>query len=195
MAGIPTTGNIRMQLFARERLYGNYGGGGTITGPISMYNLMNGGSTGGGANSGENYPAVNGQCGNVDPTIPNPPGNGSFGNWRGYYQDWICYYPSGSGQYSGNIPIKSLYQCAAGTTLNYSYWSSTQITNFQTGAGIQVNTTILYTTNNQPAQGNAATPLTSTIAPFGLIIYSVSGQSNTWVQTNGSGVVTSITQC
>ena len=193
MAGIPTTGNIRMELFARERLYGNYGGPGFITKPISMYNLMYSGSTGGGANSGDDYPVINGQCGNVDPTVPGP--RGAFSSWRGYYQDWICYYPTGSSHYSGNIPIKSLYQCAAGTTLNYSYWSSTQITTFHTGAGIRVNTTILYTTNNQPAQGNAATPLTSTIAPFGLIIYSVSGQSNTWVQTNGSGVVTSITQC
>ena len=196
MAGIPLTGNIRMQLFARERLDGDYGGGATITGPISMYNLINGGSTGGGASSGDSYPVRNGQCGNVDPTIPNPPGVGAFGNWRGYYQDWICYYPTGSSHYSGNIPIKSLNRCVAGTTLNYTFWSSTQITNFVTGAGIIVNTTKLYTTNNQPAAGNAQTPLTNSVAAFGLIIYSDSiGGANTWVQTNASGVVTSITQC
>tara|TARA_R110000751_G_scaffold169825_2_gene276499 strand:+ start:1018 stop:1602 length:585 start_codon:yes stop_codon:yes gene_type:complete len=194
MAGIPLTGNIRMQLFARERLDGNYGGGATITGPISMYNLMNGGNTGGGATSGDNYPVINGQCGNVDPTVPGPAG--AFSSWRGYYQDWICYYPTGSSHYSGNIPIKTLNRCVTSTTLNYTYWSSTEITNFVTGAGIILNTTILYTTNNQPAQGYAQTPLTNSIAAFGLIIYSDSiGGANTWVQTNASGVVTSITQC
>ena len=193
MAGIPTTGNIRMELFARERLYGNYGGPGTITSPISMYNLMYGGSTGGGANSGDNYPVINGQCGNVDPTVPGP--RGAFSSWRGYYQDWICYYPTGSSHYSGNIPTKSLNLCVPGTTLNYTYWASDQLTNAVTGAGWTVGSTILYTTNNQPAQGNAQTPLTSTIAPSGFIIYSAANQANTWVQTNSSGVLTSITQC
>ena len=193
MAGIPTTGNIRMELFARERLYGNYGGPGTITSPISMYNLMYSGSTGGGANSGNTYPVINGQCGNVDPTVPGP--RGAFSSWRGYYQDWICYYPTGSSHYSGNIPTKSLNLCVPGTTLNYTYWASDQLTNAVTGAGWTVGSTILYTTNNQPAQGNAQTPLTSTIAPSGFIIYSAANQANTWVQTNSSGVLTSITQC
>jgi len=193
MAGIPTTGNIRMELFARERLYGNYGGPGTITSPISMYNLMYGGSTGGGASSGNTYPVINGQCGNVDPTVPGP--RGAFSSWRGYYQDWICYYPTGSSHYSGNIPTKSLNLCVPGTTLNYTYWASDQLTNAVTGAGWTVGSTILYTTNNQPAQGNAQTPLTSTIAPSGFIIYSAANQANTWVQTNSSGVLTSITQC
>ena len=193
MAGIPTTGNIRMELFARERLYGNYGGPGTITSPISMYNLMYGGSTGGGASSGNTYPVINGQCGNVDPTVPGP--RGAFSSWRGNYQDWICYYPTGSSHYSGNIPTKSLNLCVPGTTLNYTYWASDQLTNAVTGAGWTVGSTILYTTNNQPAQGNAQTPLTSTIAPSGFIIYSAANQANTWVQTNSSGVLTSITQC
>jgi len=195
MAGIPTTGNIRMQLFARERLYGNYGGGGTITGPISMYNLINGGNTGGGMNSGNNYPVRNGACGNTDPAFPNPPGPGSFNNWRGYYQDWICYHPVGSGHYSGNVPIRTLNRCIPGTTLNFTYWASNQLTNASTGAGWTINSTKLYTTNNQPAQGNAQTPLTNSIAPAGLIIYSPPGGSNTWVQTNSSGVITSINQC
>ena len=193
MAGIPTTGNIRMELFARERLYGNYGGPGFIAKPISMYNLMYSGSTGGGANSGDDYPVINGQCGNVDPTVPGP--RGAFSSWRGYYQDWICYYPTGSSHYSGNIPTKSLNLCVPGTTLNYTYWASDQLTNAVTGAGWTVGSTILYTTNNQPAQGNAQTPLTSTIAPSGFIIYSAANQANTWVQTNSSGVLTSITQC
>jgi len=193
MAGIPTTGNIRMQLFARERLYGNYGGGGAITTPISMYNLMNGGSTGGGANSGNSYPAVNGQCGNVDPTIPNPPGNGSFGNWRGYYQDWICYYPTGSSYYTGIVPTRTFDACVpnpSGTTT--SYWASAQLTNATTGAGWTVNSTILYSTNNQPAQGNAATPLANKT----LVIYYAGGATpNCYVETNGSGVITSINTC
>lgn len=193
MAGIPTTGNIRLQLFARERLYGNYGGGGTITGPVSLYNLINGGSTGGGSGSGNSYPVRNGQCGNVDPTIPNPPGVGAYGNWRGYYQDWICYYPTGSSHYTGIVPNRVFDACVpnpSGTTT--SYWASAQLTNATTGAGWTVNSTILYSTNNQPAQGNAQTPLTNKT----LVIYYAGGATpNCYVQTNGSGVITSINTC
>ncbi len=191
MAGIPTSGNIRMELFARERLDGDYGGGATITGPISMYNLMNGGNTGGGAASGNNYPVINTQCGNVDPTTPDPPGDGSFGNWRGYYQDWICYYPTGSSHYSGNSVARVLDACPA-SSLPTSYWASAQLTNAETGAGWTVSSTILYSTNNQPAAGNAQTPLANVV----LVIYLGSGAtSNTYVETNASGVITSITQC
>ena len=193
MAGIPTTGNIRMQLFARERLDGDYGGGATMAGPISMYNLMNGGNTGGGATSGDNYPVINGQCGNVDPTIPDPPGDGSFGNWRGYYQDWICYYPTGSSYYTGIVPTKLFEKCIPpppGTTT--SYWSSDQLTNASTGAGWTVSSTIIYSTNNQPAAGYAQTPLASTRL---VLYYSGGATPNCWVDTDSNGVVTSINTC
>jgi len=62
---VPSSGSLSMQSLAQECLYGTYGSG-TITGPISMYNLVNGGNTGGGATSGNTYPTVNTGC------IPNP---------------------------------------------------------------------------------------------------------------------------
>ena len=62
---VPSSGTLSMQSLAQECLYGTYGSG-TITGPISMYNLVNGGNTGGGATSGNTYPTVNTGC------IPNP---------------------------------------------------------------------------------------------------------------------------
>jgi hypothetical protein len=46
---------------AQEALNGTYGSG-TINGPISMYDLINGGNAG----SGETYPAINQNC------LPNP---------------------------------------------------------------------------------------------------------------------------
>ena len=62
---VPSSGSLSMQSMAQECLYGTYGSG-TITGPISMYNLVNGGNTGGGATSGNTYPTVNTGC------LPNP---------------------------------------------------------------------------------------------------------------------------
>ena len=62
---VPSSGTLSMQSMAQECLYGTYGSG-TITGPISMYNLVNGGNTGGGATSGNTYPTVNTGC------LPNP---------------------------------------------------------------------------------------------------------------------------
>ena len=58
---VPSSGTLSMQSMAQECLYGTYGSG-TITGPISMYNLVNGGNTGGGATSGNTYPTVNTGC-------------------------------------------------------------------------------------------------------------------------------------
>ena len=47
---------------AQEALYGTWGSG-TITGPISLYDMVNGGNTNG---SGNSYPTVNTNC------TPNP---------------------------------------------------------------------------------------------------------------------------
>ena len=47
---------------AREALYGTWGSG-TITGPISLYDMVNGGNTNG---SGNSYPTINTGC------TPNP---------------------------------------------------------------------------------------------------------------------------
>ena len=53
---------------AQEALYGTWGSG-TITGPISLYDMVNGGNTNG---SGNSYPTVNTGC------LPNPASRASL---------------------------------------------------------------------------------------------------------------------
>ena len=179
--GVPTSGALSLRNIARERLHGNYGGGGTITGAVAMYDLLNGGNSGG---SGNTYPAINGGAGNVSP-------NGSMESWYGYCQNWVTYYPTGSNNYAGKEVNRTFDACPASTTPD-SYWASDQLTNANTGAGWTVNSTILYDTNAQPCSGGTVTVLANKT----LVIYLGTGAtSNTYVQTNSSGVVTSITQC
>tara|TARA_R100000951_G_scaffold5422_1_gene5934 strand:+ start:1161 stop:1667 length:507 start_codon:yes stop_codon:yes gene_type:complete len=64
---VPTSGAISMLGLAQEALYGTYGSG-TITDPIHLYDLVNGGDT---AGSGNDYPTVNDDC------TPNPVTRGS----------------------------------------------------------------------------------------------------------------------
>jgi hypothetical protein len=59
---VPLSGILTMEGLAQEALYGTYGSG-TITSPIHMYDLVNGGNS---AGSGNSYPAVNQNC------LPNP---------------------------------------------------------------------------------------------------------------------------
>ena len=59
---IPTSGVLSVYAMAQEALYGTYGSG-TITGPISIYDMINGGNSHG---SGNTYPTVNDNC------TPNP---------------------------------------------------------------------------------------------------------------------------
>tara|TARA_R100000654_G_scaffold657_4_gene2582 strand:- start:1215 stop:1688 length:474 start_codon:yes stop_codon:yes gene_type:complete len=68
---VPASGTLSMQDIAQERLNSTYGSG-NVSGPISMYNLVNGGNTGGAVTSGNNYPAVNTGC------TPNPATRGSL---------------------------------------------------------------------------------------------------------------------
>ena len=68
---VPASGTLSMQDIAQERLNSTYGSG-NVSGPISMYNLVNGGNTGGAVTSGDNYPAVNTGC------TPNPATRGSL---------------------------------------------------------------------------------------------------------------------
>lgn len=63
---VPTSGVLTMLGLAQEALYGTYGSG-TITSPIHMYDLVNGGNS---AGSGNSYPAVNTSC------LPNPADRG-----------------------------------------------------------------------------------------------------------------------
>ena len=68
---VPTTGTLSMQDIAQERFSSTYGSG-NVTGPISMYNLVNGGNTGGAVTSGNTYPAVNTGC------LPNPASRNAY---------------------------------------------------------------------------------------------------------------------
>lgn len=59
---VPASGTLSQLAMAQEALYGTYGSG-TITGPISLYDMVNGGNTNG---SGNSYPTLNTNC------TPNP---------------------------------------------------------------------------------------------------------------------------
>ena len=59
---VPASGQLSQLAMAQEALYGTYGSG-TVTGPISLYDMVNGGNTNG---SGNSYPTVNTGC------TPNP---------------------------------------------------------------------------------------------------------------------------
>jgi len=65
---VPTSGALNMLNMAREALYGTWGSG-TITGPISLYDMINGGNANG---SGNSYPAINQTC------LPNPADRASY---------------------------------------------------------------------------------------------------------------------
>ena len=84
--GVPSSGTLEMIKIARERRWGNYSGNGTITGPISMYNLILGGNTGGAVNSGDTYLSPNPSSPTVLPGAG--PGNQPwrFSNFYGYVQ-------------------------------------------------------------------------------------------------------------
>jgi hypothetical protein len=68
MATVPNSGSLSQLAMAQEALYGTYGSG-SITGPISLYDMVNGGNTNG---SGNSYPTVNQAC------LPNPADRGSY---------------------------------------------------------------------------------------------------------------------
>ena len=59
---VPSSGTLTMLGLAQEALYGTYGSG-TITSPIHLYDLVNGGNS---AGSGNSYPTINQDC------TPNP---------------------------------------------------------------------------------------------------------------------------
>jgi len=59
---VPSSGTLSQLAMAQEALYGTYGSG-SVTGPISLYDMTNGGNTNG---SGNSYPTVN-TCGTPNP--------------------------------------------------------------------------------------------------------------------------------
>lgn len=68
---VPTSGSLSQLAMAQEALYATYGSG-TITGPISLYDMVNGGNTNG---SGNSYPTVNTGC------TPNPADRGTYNSF------------------------------------------------------------------------------------------------------------------
>ncbi len=65
---VPSSGTLSQLAMAQEALYGTYGSG-SVTGPISLYDMVNGGNTNG---SGNSYPTINTGC------TPNPATRGSL---------------------------------------------------------------------------------------------------------------------
>ena len=127
---IPTSGALPMRNIAQEALYGTWGSG-TITGPISMYDMINGGNANG---SGNSYPTVNDGC------TPNPVD-------RNYYQITLTLAQSGNEikmtVYTTRNPITGLvtndvlydfvngsYTAWTGASQTYSYWIFAQGTFF-----------------------------------------------------------------
>jgi hypothetical protein len=108
-----------MESIAQEALYGTWGSG-TITGPISMYDMINGGNSHG---SGNSYPTVNDDC------TPNPVD-------RSYYQITLteATYPS-----TPNVTVYTTRNPITGLTTNdvlydyvngsYTAWTGASQTN------------------------------------------------------------------
>ena len=101
---VPTSGTLSMQSIAQEALYGTYGSG-SVTGPISLYDMVNGGNTNG---SGNSYPTVNTAC------TPNPATRGSLQltavrDDMGTDSPITLYYSSGIGNASNLQPGHILY--------------------------------------------------------------------------------------
>ena len=147
---VPTSGTLTLLGLAQEALYGTYGSG-TITYPIHLYDLVNGGDR---AGSGNSYPTVHTCC------TPNPV-------TRGYYQITLTL-AQGSGPtvtvFTTRNPINGLvtndvlydyvngsYTAWTGANQTYSYWIFSQGTFFGCTSSdcpnISVNTSGVVTTN------------------------------------------------
>jgi|TARA_R110000824_G_C14778683_1_gene631718 hypothetical protein len=120
---VPTSGSLSLRNIARERLYGSYGGGGTITGAVSMFDLLNGGQAGG---SGDDYPALN--TNSCNPTV-----TGEMSSWYGYDQNCVTYY-----NWQGKVPNRPTSRCAP-ATLNDNYYTTVTFANIVVGTVIYTN--------------------------------------------------------
>ena len=120
---VPTSGALSLRNIARERLYGSYGGGGTITGAVSMFDLLNGGQAGG---SGDDYPALN--TNSCNPTV-----TGEMRRWYGYDQNCVTYY-----NWQGKVPNRPTSRCAP-ATLNDNYYPTVPFANIVVGTVIYTN--------------------------------------------------------
>ena len=85
---VPASGELEMGDLAKEKHYDDYNSGSPITGPISMYDLVNGGNTNG---SGHSYDTTNQQSASrPDTTVPH-----RFSEWYSYDHDASTLYISG----------------------------------------------------------------------------------------------------
>ncbi len=109
---VPGSGTLSMLNIAQEALYGTWGSG-TITGPISLYDMVNGGNTNG---SGNSYPTVNTGC------LPNPASRASLqltnvGQGMGGGAARTLYYNANIGAASNLTAGDYLYTNSSLTTL------------------------------------------------------------------------------
>ena len=111
---VPSSGSLSMLDMAHEALYATYGTG-SVTGPISMYDMMNGGNTNG---SGNSYPSINTAC------TPNP--EQSLANsttitlYNSNYQNGTAGYMSGSTLTTGMTIYTN--PCGGITIGSGNYW-------------------------------------------------------------------------
>lgn len=77
---VPSTGTLTMIGLAREKKYGDYNSTSPIAGPISLYDLVNGGNANG---SGESYDVTN----TLSPSYPSSTPPYAMSDWYGYNHD------------------------------------------------------------------------------------------------------------
>ncbi len=177
--GVPSSGTLEMVKIARERRWANYSGNGTITAPISMYNLILSGNTGGAVNSGDTYLSPNPSSPTVLPGAG--PGNQP---WR--FSDFYGY-----------------EQVSARTAFNYIYDSSSG-PNGSCNIGITQGPYYHTGLNLMPSVGDVvyqgAAPSTTKAAAGYYTPYTTTGfpptSSGQWFQVTGiNGVVAAVGSC
>lgn len=111
---VPTSGSLSMLAMAQEALYATYGTG-SVTGPISMYDMINGGNAGG---SGNSYPSINTAC------TPNPEesllNSTTITLYNSNYQNGAAAYISGSTLTTGMTIYTN--PCGGTTIGSGNYW-------------------------------------------------------------------------
>jgi len=103
---VPTSGTLSQLALAQEALYATYGSG-TVTGPISLYDMVNGGNTNG---SGNSYPAINTGC------LPNPANRTYSSFTAGIFGSGNCVDIFYSGSLSSLTNGSQLYSSNGGAT-------------------------------------------------------------------------------
>jgi hypothetical protein len=139
---VPNSGTLSQLAMAQEALYGTYGSG-SITGPISLYDMVNGGNTNG---SGNSYPAVNTGC------LPNPANRSSLAltnvaQGMGGGAARTLYYNANIGAASNLSAGDQLYTDATLTTLEGTSYNG-QVGSSATTTACGTGTTWYFDTNS-----------------------------------------------